>query len=113
MARKDKIRVDVDIPADFREFMKDVAHLIAIGDEAATWESDDLLQCDRAYGGLCDAAQKLYGFRILPGAEDVSSTVEKIGHVTVYWDFLLKESEIHDIARGKLTSVPLWRCANS
>jgi hypothetical protein len=51
MAKKDKLRVESEIPDSFQEFLKTVAHLIAVGDEAATLESDDLLQWDNAYGG--------------------------------------------------------------
>jgi hypothetical protein len=114
MARKEKRRVEVEIPADFRQFMKQVAHLIAIGDEAATVESDDLLQCERAYGGLCDGAQKSYSFRFFPGAQEgVSSAAEKEPKFGPYWDFLFTESDINGIAHGNVTRVPLWRCANS
>ena len=102
MAPKHKTRVEVAIPEKFREFMKTVTHQIEVGDEKAIIESDDLLQCDFAYGGLYDAEQKLYGFRLFPELDDGAD-----------WDFSLQEANIRAIADGHLTSVSLWQCSNS
>lgn len=91
MPRRNKVHVETAIPETFREFMRTVTHLIAIGDDTATVESDDLLQCETAYGGLYDRDRKLYGFRLFPDLDD-----------GVYWDFSLQEAEIRAIADGQL-----------
>ena len=50
------------IPDRFKRFLRDVVEAINQGDESAWMESDDLLQSERAYGGLYDTASGRYGF---------------------------------------------------
>ena len=100
MPRNLKIRSDVTVPVEFRDFMKHVAHLIATGDEGATLISDDLLQCERAYGGLGEDGT--FEFRYFPGDD-----------VEYYWDVCLTASQISNIAEGITTDLPVWRCPNA
>ncbi len=50
-----KVRQTVSNPVNLQEFLHEVNELIETQDDAATIESDDLLQCECAYGGLIDA----------------------------------------------------------
>lgn len=97
--RKPKRSVTVELPSDFTSFMRDVIQRIADGDEAATTiESDDLLQCDRVYGGLYDVAGQRFGFRYFH-ADDAT------------WDLDLDAQQIAQIANGTLTALNLWQCS--
>ena len=100
MPRKPKHKITVDLPSEFTDFMRQVHEQIVSGDEAATvLESDDLLQCDCAYGGLYYDAQKpRFGFRYFYD-EDVT------------WDFDLDARQIAEIADGTVTAVELWQCS--
>jgi hypothetical protein len=96
--RKPKRLVTLDLPRAFTEFMQHVDHLISIGDPRTTMESDDLLQCDRVYGGLYDRAGRRFGFRYFHGEKAT-------------WEFDLSAQEIADIASGRVTQVSLWQCS--
>lgn len=101
MSRKPKERVVIELPSSFVDFMRDVNQQIADGDKAATIiESDDLLQCDRVYGGLYDVAGQRFGFRYFHTDEAT-------------WDFDLDAQQIAQIANGSLTSVTLWQCSSA
>jgi hypothetical protein len=78
----------VAVPQDLREFLVDVHRRIADGDEAATIPSDDLLQSERAYGGLVGGAGR-YSFVYFPGRG-----------TSVRWEFTLLASEIEEIGAG-------------
>lgn len=78
----------VPVPSDLREFLLEVHHRIEERDETATIPSDDLLQCERAYGGLDDDSHR-YSFVYFPGRGN---------HVR--WEFKLLPSEIHEIGSG-------------
>ena len=80
--------------------MRQVASLIAEGDESTTIESDDLLQCDCVYGGLFDPEAKRFGFRYFHSDDR-------------QWDIVLNASQIGEIANGSLKRLELWRCADS
>jgi hypothetical protein len=71
----------VAIPRHFVDFLREVAALIEAGHEATTCQSDDLLQCDRAYGGLYDATNRRFAFRYFIDDE-------------VKWDFDLGVDDI-------------------
>jgi hypothetical protein len=89
----------VAIPAELSEFLAEVNRLVEARDELATTESDDLLQCDRAYGGLLQAGGARYGFTYFPEPG--------IRHK---WEFDLSASEIADLALGRSTTLKLWFC---
>jgi hypothetical protein len=99
VARTSKLPVVIHVPEPFRAFMREVKQLILDGDDAATIESDDLLQCERAYGGLYDAENNRFGFRYFPG-DDTQPT----------WDFDLSRDDIFRIAAGEMTQMTLYRC---
>ena len=101
MPRKSKIPISVTIPTDFANFMREVARLIDVGDEAALNESDDLLQCDCAYGGLVDAESLRYGFRYFRGDAEDSTT----------WDIILDAKDVAQIAGGNMETRSLWQCS--
>lgn len=99
MPRKPKTLLAVELPPAFTEFMKHVHHVISIGDDAATTESDDLLQCGRVFGGLYDRTKRRYAFRYFHN-DDAT------------WDFELDARQISQIAAGTLTEVELWQCSS-
>ena len=103
MPIKPKIPIRERIPDEFVEFMREVAALIEQGDEAAWTESDDLLQCDCAYGGLNDTANGRYGFcYIIPGREEEEREA--------CWAYDLGRQQVRDIAAGNVTEIDMWRC---
>ena len=99
MMRVSKQRVTIKLTSAFTEFMRDVNQRITEGDEAATSiESDDLLQCDRVYGGLYDVAARRFGFCYFHTDDDT-------------WDFDLDADQIAAIANRTITHLNLWQCA--
>lgn len=96
---KPKKLTAAEVPADLREFFQEVAHLIDTGDEAALIESDDLLQCDRAYGGLIDEEDDIYAFTYFP-REGVKTK----------WIFDLSAEQIRAIADEDVLTLELWAC---
>jgi hypothetical protein len=90
--------VAVAIPAVFVEFMREVSALIKSGHESTTVEADDILQCDRVYGGLADAQTGRFSFRYFDTRE-------------AKWDVDLSTTQITDIASGALRRLSLWRCS--
>jgi hypothetical protein len=103
MARKQKNKVSVELPPAFVKFMRHVHQLIDAGAESATLESDDLLQCDCAYGGLYDASEGRFDFRYLPDEDSNDRTT---------WDLDLDAQQIAAIAAGSTSHVDLWQCSS-
>ena len=87
----------VAVPQDLREFLLDVHQFIEEGDEAATRPSDDLLQFERAFGGLIEG-QGRYSFVYFP--ERVTS---------VRWEFTLLPSEIEEVGTGGSDEIAIQR----
>lgn len=89
----------VAIPAELSAFLVEVSRLIEAHNELASTESDDLLQCERAYGGLLQEGGDRYGFTYFsqPG----------IRHK---WIFELSASEIAEVASGRRETLNLWFC---
>jgi hypothetical protein len=81
----------VEAPPDLRQFLREVAELIDEGDEATLVESDDLLQCEYAFGGLADAETAAYAFTYFPRKG-----------VKPNWEFDLSASEIREVAEPAL-----------
>jgi hypothetical protein len=98
---KPKKLTHVDVPPDLRGFLKEVAHLIETHDEAAFIESDDLLQCEYAYGGLIEDETDEYGFSYFPRKG-----------VRPRWELLFSASQIRDVADGTITKLELWACSD-
>ena len=90
----------IEVPADLRQFFEEVATLIEAGDEATTIESDDLLQCEFAYGGLIDEEAPVYGFTYYP-LKGVRATK---------WELEFSAQEIGQIADGSIDKLELWAC---
>lgn len=91
------------IPQGFAVWMREVTALIEERDPLVLTESDDLIQCERGYGGLYDVAGGRYGFQYLVNDYDADG-------FAITWDFDLDEQQIRDVAAGKLTHVDMWRC---
>lgn len=105
--RKPKIQEKVIIPGNLVLFLTEVHREIAAGDEAATIESDDLLQYeeyDCAYGGLIDSKTGEYEFRYFPDEHNKDEQKENT------WDIKLNNSDIEKIMAGEITELSLWAC---
>jgi hypothetical protein len=105
MPTKPKLPVIEAVPEAFAQFMRDVVVLIDAGDAAAWMESDDLLQCERIYGGLYDAELGRYGFTYFANEERGEDE-----EFDVCWELDFDRQEIRDIASGKVTRTQMWRC---
>lgn len=94
-----KAKQVVLIPDDLATFLRDVYARIEADDDAATIESDDLLQCEIAYGGLIETGGNQYGFTYFPE----KGTRQK-------WELALDTVDIANIAEGSITTLTLWGC---
>lgn len=94
-----KAKQAVGVPDDLLDFLRDVHEMIETGDESATMESDDLLQCPSAYGGLIEDGGNRYGFTYFP---------EK--GVRNKWELDLDVVDIERIAGGEIAELELWAC---
>lgn len=103
MPTRTKLPVREMIPREFAHFMSAVVAAIDQGDMSAWAESDDLLQCERAFGGLYDKVNGRYGFAYFVDSEE---EVE----FDVCWYFDLDRPQIRAIASGEITHLDLWRC---
>ncbi|QDT90277.1 hypothetical protein [Gimesia algae] len=101
--KQPKLQQTVSIPEDFREFMQHVHELIETEDESALMESDDLLQYERAYGGLMDEGSREYGFTYFPETNAVSNRRPK-------WELELDAVDIANICEGSKTTFKVWGC---
>jgi hypothetical protein len=97
---KPKIRSSEIIPADLVEFLRDVDRQIADGEQSAFIESDDLLQCECAYGGLVEEGGTDYGFTYFPDIEGTRNT----------WELILSRDMIRRIGHGSQSQLELWAC---
>jgi hypothetical protein len=102
LQKKPKVLTPVEIPPDLRAFLKEVAELIEVGDEATTIESDDLIQCEFAHGGLCEEGIDEFGFTYFPGKG-----------IKTHWDFVLSAAQINEVAAGNTTTLELWECTDT
>jgi hypothetical protein len=99
MKRGAILRTQVSVPERLIGFLRGVADAIEDGHISTTVESDDLLQCTWAYGGLIDKEHGLYGFRYFPDDES-----------DVTWDIELTREEILMIGRMQSRHMVLWAC---
>jgi hypothetical protein len=97
---KKKVRQQVALPPYLVQFLTEVHQLILAGDKSATTSSDDLIQADRAYGGLVNDGGFDYQFVYFPDKRGVRNK----------WEFTLSSSAIKEIADGKRTALTLWAC---
>jgi hypothetical protein len=96
---KPKIAEEVAIPERLVAFLREVHELIEQDDDAATIESDDLLQTEFAYGGLLEEDGDEFGFTYF---SDEGARAK--------WEFELSASDIAAIAQGDRDTLRLWRC---
>ena len=75
----------VPVPDVLRDFMTDVAERIRTRDDSATMYSDDLLQCERGYGGR--VTKKEFEFVFFPNESE-------------RWTFRLLADEVDEIGSG-------------
>jgi len=87
----------VTVPQDLRDFLLEVHQRIEDGDEAATTPSDDLLQCEWAYGGL------------VPGGDRYSFVYFPERGTSVRWEFTLLPSEIDELGGGAAAEITVHR----
>ncbi len=76
--------------------------MIVDGDETTLIESDDLLQCDSAYGGLLTEGGSEYSFTYFPEEG-----------IRVKWEVVLQRGDIERVANGELKELTLWGCRDS
>lgn len=105
MPERSKVSVVEPIPNAFVEFLSEVHSKILAREKEALIESDDLLQCEHAFGGLVDKDKRLFGFQLFVGGDD-----RDLENLT--WDFLLEEKTIAQIVSGKVSRMQMWRCHN-
>ena len=86
--RENRDKLQVDIPNDLIEFLQCVNIDIITGEDSAVIPSDDLLQCDRGYGGL-NSDRRQFSFVFFP-----------YEGMRVRWEFSLLPDEIDEIASG-------------
>ncbi len=98
-----KIQETVVIPRELKSFLADVHMLIVEGDESTTIESDDLLQCERACGGLLEEGRDVYGFTFFTDPEGVRNK----------WEIVLSKADIEKVANATLTEFSLWACQDA
>ncbi|MCA9191347.1 MAG: hypothetical protein KDB03_06290 [Planctomycetales bacterium] len=114
MPIRDKTRVVEILPRSFVEFMQLVDQKIDRNDPDTMIESDDLIQCAHAFGGLVDAAEGVYGFEFVQEQdEDLNEEYEGFSsdRLTVSWHYLLTREQIRAIGRIEQTTIPMWRCS--
>jgi hypothetical protein len=87
----------VAVPQDLREFLLAVHQRIKEGDDAATIPSDDLLQGERACGGLVAGSDR-YSFVYFPERG-----------TAVRWEFTLLPSETEEIGSGRSEAITVER----
>lgn len=92
-------QVTEKIPTDLRAFLVYVARAIDERWSEAISPSDDLLQNECAYGGLCEEPGEIYYFRYFSGPDIVAK-----------WDLHLTPDEIREASTGRKTTLSLWRC---
>ena len=98
-----KKRLVAAIPPNLVSFIRDVATAIREENPCATTPSDDLLQCDYAYGGLGDGSPPVYHFTYF-SKSDVDPKSK--------WHFSLSADEVSSVAEGSKTELALWGCAS-
>jgi len=99
---KTKSKQIVTIPDNLLEFFYDVHELIEAEDKSALMESDDLIQCEKAYGGLLEEGGIRYGFTYFPE----KGTRQK-------WELELDVVDIANISEGSKSDLVLWGCLES
>ena len=98
-----KERCVVVIPPNLASFFREVANAIREDSPFATTPSDDLLQCDYAYGGLGQGSPPVYHFTYF-SASDVDPKSK--------WHLSLTADEVSSVAEGSTGELSLWGCTS-
>lgn len=101
--RRPKYPETVEIPENLSSFLAEVHQMILDNHEETAIESDDLLQCEFAYGGLKDSQTGIYSFTYFPDEKGVRNK----------WEFALNKPEMEQIANGEIKELKLWACKDS
>jgi hypothetical protein len=106
-APKPKLQETITIPPRLFQFLRYANHLIVGEDDAATTQSDDLIQAEEirgwllAYGGLIEEGGSRFSFVYF---SEPKQTDKK-------WELELTKEQIAEIAAGRLTELTLWACS--
>lgn len=98
-----KLPIRERIPESFITFLAEVDQLIKCSDQSVMTPSDDLLQCDDAFGGRYDDESTNFGFTFFPEPFDDLP-------FSPLWYFTLSAGQISAIAAGTLVELDMWRC---
>ncbi len=103
--RKEKVipknREIVVLPERLVSFLKDVNQMIVLEDESASIESDDLMQCEYAYGGLDEDGGNSYSFTYFPE-----------NGIRRKWSLTLNALDIQMIAQDEKDTIVMWACSD-
>lgn len=100
-----KIADKVPVPSELKGFFYDVLTELNSSTLAAKLPSDDLLQCDFAYGGLCEVnGEQFLGFTYFAAPRNDNDRFPK------RWFILLPRSKLELIVSGRLAAIDMWRC---
>lgn len=103
---KQKQQETVKIPPRLFKFLRYANHLIVNEYDAATTQSDDLIQTEEfrgwlvGYGGLIEEGGSRFSFTYF---SEPKQTDKK-------WELELTKEQIAGIASGRLTELTLWAC---
>ena len=106
-APKPKLQETVSIPPRLSKFLKYANHLIVSKDDAATTQSDDLIQAEEirgwllAYGGLTEEGGSQFSFTYFSEPKQTDKT----------WELEVTKEQIAEIAAGRLNELALWACS--
>jgi hypothetical protein len=106
-APKPKLQETVKIPPRLSKFLSYANRLVVREDDAATTQSDDLIQDEEflgwlvGYGGLIEEGGSRFSFVYF---SEPKQTDKK-------WEFELTKEQIAEIAAGRLTELTLWACS--
>lgn len=104
--KQQKQQQAISIPENLLEFLQHVHEMIETEDESAQMESDDLLQCECAYGGLNDPESQLFCFTYFP------ETLTTDKNRRYKWELDLDSVDIANICEGSIQTLKLWECQN-
>jgi len=92
-------RVAESIPDELRDFLREVSAEINAHSESAQIPSDDLLQCECAYGGLLHDDPNYFFFTYFPEEDTLSK-----------WELRLSATDIHAVAESEIGTLVFWKC---
>ncbi|XZE19030.1 hypothetical protein SH449x_004340 [Pirellulaceae bacterium SH449] len=100
-----KILEQVTVPTELKDFFCQVVAAIEKKSKCTNIHSDDLIQCDFAYGGMYEEdGEQFFGctYFAMPRAQNAKYPRR--------WYFYLPRQKLEMIASGKLLTIDMWRC---